>query len=116
MNVTGAIAKFNPKLEPLIKTAQKFKTNEHSNDLDQISFAPASHRNLMNQTQINARAVNTSFSNPFSTNLNQTRSPGGSVSPKQNWADLQSEIQIIRPDPKGDKMKIEIDKCSVFQN
>jgi hypothetical protein len=70
----------------------------------------------MNQTQINARAVNTSFSNPFSTNLNQTRSPGGSASPKNNWADLQSEIQIMRPDPKGDKMRIEIDKCSVFQN
>ena len=30
MNVTGAMAKFNPKLEPLIKTAQKFKTNELS--------------------------------------------------------------------------------------
>ena len=100
--------KFHPKLEPLIKT-----TNISNNDVDNVSFAPASQRNHMNATatQINARAVNTSFSNPFS-----SRSPKRPTATLTNWANLQSEIQIMRPEPKNQKQQIEIEKQSVFQN
>ena len=113
MNITGALENFNPQLEPLNKTAQNFKLNEQSNNLEQISFAPASRLNLMNQTRINARAVHTSFSNPFSTSHDITRSPSGSRSPMNYWSH-KPDLNIIRKNPKGDKLKNEIEKFSVF--